>query len=125
MERMNPSVVSIVRLHYHLEEGNLASHLAEDFVFDTGFETIPRDEYLVVQRGVGAIESFQVQDAFAAADRAAIMFEGTDSVTGLFHRYCWLVTFNREKVTRISACAANLPSPDSARTTAANGPPTR
>jgi hypothetical protein len=99
-------IIEFVRVHYHIAEGALDTVITSDFVFDDGLEEIPRDEYLAVQRGFGAVQRFRVLDTIIAANRAAIMFEGIDSVTGLFHRYIWLLTLDGQKIKRVSACVA-------------------
>jgi hypothetical protein len=111
MDSLESLVLRFVRLHYHLEPGDLDARLTEDFFFDDGLENIPRDEYLSVQRGYGALEGFTLLDTIVAGNRAAIMFEGTDSVTGLFHRFCWLLTIDGQRISRVSTCSGRLLSP--------------
>ena len=36
--------------------------------------------------------------------QAAAMFEGIDTVTGLFHRVCWMMTFDGERIKRLLVC---------------------
>jgi hypothetical protein len=105
-------VTSFVRLHYHLEKGDLLAYLTPNFVFDDGLENIPREEYLALQPGIGTVERFAIHDIIVSDERAAVMFEGFDAITGLFHRYCWLLTLDGKQVSRVSACVANLISPE-------------
>lgn len=112
MTKIESLVVRFVRWNYHLEEGDFTSNLAPDFVFDDGFASIPRDEYIAVQRGYGVVDGLAIRDLFASGDRAAVMFEGVDSVTGLFHRYCWMVVVDELIIRRVMSCTANLLPPE-------------
>jgi hypothetical protein len=109
---MESLVVSFVRWHSHQEDGDFVPPLADDFEFDDGLESVSRDDFLVLQRGRGKIERLAVIDLIVSGDRAAVMFEGVDSVTGLFHRSCWMFSVAGDRIRRVSSCVAHLLSPD-------------
>jgi hypothetical protein len=105
-------VATFVRWHYQLEAGDFTPHLSEDFTFDYGLGDSSREDYLALKPYVTAIERFAILELFATETRAAIMFEGVEEVTGLFHRYCWILALEGERIAHVSACVAELPSPE-------------
>ena len=83
----------------------------EDFVFDSGIETLNRDELRwYVENGIPVSET-QVLGVVAVDEDAAIFFEGTDNVTNLRHRFAWMVQFRGGAIWRIIATNAIVSTP--------------
>jgi len=106
------AIARFVRWYSGQEVWDFDEDVTHDFILDDGLECSSRADFLAFQRGRGPIEGLTILDSFATANRAAVMFEGIDSVTGLFHRFCWMFVLEGEQIKRISTCHANLLKPE-------------
>lgn len=103
--------IGFVRWWCHQEEGDYASRLAEDFAYDAGFEPWDREEFLQMRAGSGAMEDIRIVDVLCHVDGDVVMFETTDTITGLRHRTCWMISYRGDQVVRVSACWGAVPKP--------------
>ncbi|WP_437630371.1 hypothetical protein [Sorangium sp. So ce854] len=103
--------IGFVRWWCHQAEGNYAARLADDLAYDAGFDVLEREEFLLMRAGSGAMEDIRIVDARGHADGDAVMFEATDTITGLRHRTCWMISYRGDQVVRVSACWGAVPKP--------------
>lgn len=83
--------------------------LSDDFEWDSGLETIGRSDFLSAWQYMGRIEGMRFVDLWVASDRATVMFEGNDAVTGLTHRFCWMASYEGDHLRRLRTCVGQVP----------------
>jgi hypothetical protein len=108
---MQPSfVVELIRWWCHVGGDQSPIRLAEELEFDSGLEIVGREDVLASWQYSGSHRELDVLDVWASDERAAVMFEATDEITNMRHRFCWLIAFSQDQVRRVKACAARVPT---------------
>ena len=102
-------VVELVRWWCHIGAAEAQVLLTEDFEFDSGLEVIGREDFLASWQHSGSHEELEILEVWALDERASVMFEADDEVTGMRHRFCWLIVFDEDRVRRVRACAGRVP----------------
>lgn len=85
--------------------------LSANFLYDDGLEALDREGFLVMRSGSGAIVDLQILMMVCCQADAAIMFEGRDTVTDLWHRFCWFIEFDAYGVCALRTCHSQLRTP--------------
>ena len=93
-------------------DDDVSSYFTADFVYDDGIEPVNREEFLFIRKSFGAIKDVKIVHIVASLTGVAVMFEGTDTVTELRHRNCWLMSVDEKVVSRIWSCSGTIPKPE-------------
>lgn len=101
-------VTRLIRWWCHQAKDDVASCLTEDFVYDVGLEAVNREDFLLIHAGSGTFDDVEVIGLQCCEGGASVMFEATDSITGLRQRVCWMIYFDTDRVKRIVACVGNV-----------------
>jgi hypothetical protein len=91
------------------EAEGMAAMLGDDFVYDDGFQLLPRDRFIAMHRASGSVDELELVDMLCVETTAVVMFNGVDGVTRLRHRYCKMISFQGELVVRMVACSGVIP----------------
>lgn len=104
-------VVGLVRWWCHQEEGSFIEPSSDGFIYDNGLETSNWEDFVLMRSGSGAIDDLEIIDLWCGDERAAVMFEGTDSITDLRHRVCWMIALDGDRLRRVLVCSGVVPKP--------------
>jgi hypothetical protein len=87
--------------------------LADDFVFDSGLEVLDAEQFVWRHEHTAPWSNMKILSMVDSHDATMVMFEGTDSVTGLRHRIAWFVHFRGGQVHKFLHVGANIPPEES------------
>ncbi|MBK8252210.1 MAG: hypothetical protein IPK82_06025 [Polyangiaceae bacterium] len=89
----------------HSKDGFDLSTLTSDFVFDDGFQTIGRTDFIRRRVLYGGLTDAQILVCWESDECGAVVLEGTDEVTLLHHRISWVGCFREGRICRVWACS--------------------
>ncbi len=58
--------------------------------------------------GFGSVDDITMLDLQSSESAGSVMFEGTDSVTNLRHRWCWMISSEAGRIRRIAAWSSAI-----------------
>lgn len=85
---------------------------ADDFAYNDGWADTTREDFLLLRESSGVIDEIKFIELQCHGSTASAMFEGTDGITHLRHRICWIITSEGDRIRRISACVGNILGPE-------------
>jgi hypothetical protein len=75
--------------------------LSDDFTFDLGYGGMANDDLVWWVQQKPPWRDLRVVARIVHEDKAALVFEGTDSATSLRHRVAWFVEVSGDKILRV------------------------
>jgi ketosteroid isomerase-like protein len=94
--------------------GDLLALVAPDVVWDRGLSGFKGEDMLwwVAQKPPWV--SMRIIESIVADTRGVLVFEGTDTATGLRHRVAWLLEVENERVARVLETNARVEQQETA-----------
>lgn len=99
--------------HSHDNWKETRSYMADDFEFNSSeLKTTSADELIKIMKKGNAWKDISLLDSVIEDNKAALLYEGTDSVTGTKYRISEILTVEDGKVSYCTSTTAEVPNKD-------------